>query len=134
LLVSGAWANAQPTGTRTEDWAPPIVPAPHPFTLNSYDVIDAVWLIRRARFLQWWDGTERPRTIVARTVRSVWVDHDPEAYEGHRNRYDILLNGEPADWNNLYVEFGGDMINLRMLYTYRNQQPVPDLPYRLRWP
>ena len=115
-------------------WSVPIVPAPSPFSLNSYDVIDAVWLIRRAGLLQRWDYESRPETVPVRTVESVWNGYDPNAYEGHRNRYSILLNGEPIEWNYLYVEYAGDMINLRMLYTYRNQKPPPDVPYRLRWP
>lgn len=115
-------------------WSAPVVPAASPFSLSSYDVIDAVWLIRRAGFLQRWDYENRPETVAVRTVSSAWVDYDPNAYEGHRNRYTIILNGEPIDWNHIYVEYAGDMLNLRMLYTYRNQKPPPDLPYRLRWP
>ncbi|MFW6292225.1 MAG: hypothetical protein ACOC7V_07825 [Spirochaetota bacterium] len=117
-----------------EPWSEPIVPAASPFSLGSYDVIDAVWLIRRAGFLQRWDYENRPETVAVRTVSSAWVGYDPNAYEGHRNRYTIILNGEPIDWNHLYVEYAGDMLNLRLLYTYRNQKPPPDLPYRLRWP
>jgi len=129
-LLSPVRAPAQDSGP----WQAPIVTAPEPFTLNSYDVIDAVWMIRRARFLQYWDYENRPEIVTARTVQSVPVGFDPNAYEGHQNRYDILLNGEPVDWDHLYIEFGGEMINLRLLYTYRNQKPPPDLPYRLRWP
>lgn len=133
-VVLGASLLFIASPARAEPWRPPIVPAPEPFTLNSYDVIDAVWMLRRVGFLQRWDGHTRPETIAVRTARSVWVAYDPDAYEGHRNRYDILLNGEPIEWDLLYVEYANDMINLRLLYTYRNQQPPPDLPYRLRWP
>ena len=115
-------------------WQPPIVPSYEPFSIGSYDAIDAVWLIRRARFVQYWDHESRPETIRVRTVESVWVAFDPDAYEGHQNRYDVVLNGEPLDWDHTYVEYGGEMINLRLLYTYRNQKPPPDVPYRLRWP
>ena len=122
--------HAQQTGA----WQAPIVPAFEPFTLSSFDVIDAVWLIRRARFLHYWDHENQPEIVTARTVESVWVGYDPDAYEAHRNRYDILLNGRPVDWDHIYVEYAGDMLNLRLLYTYRNQKPPPHLPYRLRWP
>lgn len=115
-------------------WTPPIVPAPEPFSLGAYDAIDAVWLIRRSGALMWWDHENRPQVVNVRTVESFWTGFDPDAYEGHQNRYSILLNGEPIDWDHLYVEYAGDMINLRLLYTYRNQKPPPDLPYRLRWP
>lgn len=112
----------------------PILPAPEPFSLNSYDVIDAVLLLRRVRFLQRWDYESAPETVVVHTARSVHVGFDPDAYYAHQNRYSILLNGEPIDWDHLYVEYAGDMINLRLLYTYRNQKPPPEIPFRLRWP
>ncbi|MFW5783533.1 MAG: hypothetical protein ACOCY8_03340 [Spirochaetota bacterium] len=134
LAVGGVGGAAAQTLTNEGRWTAPIVPAPRPFTLNSYDVIDAVWLLRRVRFVQWWDYENRPETIAVERVRSVWVDYNPNAYEGHRNRYDIELNDEPIDWDHIYVEYDGDMINLRVLYTYRNQQPAPDVPYRLRRP
>ena len=115
-------------------WVGPILPPNEPFTLNSYDFIDAVAMIRRARKLLYWDHSTRPRIVPVRRVESVPVAFDSQAWENHQHRYDILLNGEPIDWDRLYIEYAGDMINLRMLYTYRNQQPPPDLPYRLRWP
>lgn len=117
-----------------EDWDPPLVPAPEPFTLNSYDVIDVVWLLRRSEFVLRWDYESKPTIVTVRSAGSTWVGFDPDAYEGHRNRYTVLLNGSPIDWDHLYVEYDGDMINLRLLYTYRNQKPPPDIPYRLRWP
>ena len=116
-----------------EPWTGPIVPAPEPFTLSSRDVIHAVFLIRRARFLQYWDYESRPRTVPVREAYSVHVGFDPDAYEEYRHRYDIILNGEPMDWEHLYIEYDGDMINLRLLFTYRNQRPVPNIPYRLRY-
>jgi hypothetical protein len=114
-----------------EDWSPPTVPSPLPFSLNSYDVIDAVWMIRRARVLlyRYADGSVEP--IRVRTASSVWIGYDRKAYEGHRNRYDVLLNGEPLDWGNTYIEYDGEMLNMQLLWTYRNQRPVPDVPYRL---
>ena len=132
-------AIAQEPGLPTEPpyegaWHPPIVPAPVPFSLNSYDVIDAVWLLRRVDFVHHWDHESRPRIIPVRTAQSYWVDYDPDAYEAHQNRYSILLNGEPIEWDHIYVEYNHEMVNLRLLYTYRNQKPPPDLPYRLVWP
>ena len=137
---SGSGASESAEGIRgtasgeQEDWDPPLVPASDPFTLSSYDVIDAVWLIRRSEYLLWWDYESRPQTVTIASVQSFWTGYDPDAYEGHQNRYSILLNGKPIDWDHLYVEYDGDMLNLRLLYTYRNQKPPPDLPYRLRWP
>ncbi len=72
------------------------------------------------------------RTIVrVRSVRSVWVDFNPHAYENHQNRYDVELNGESLDWDHLFIEYDGKMVNLRLLFTYRNQQPVPNVQYRI---
>jgi hypothetical protein len=127
-------SDAGPDPSAHAPWTAPIVPAPEPFTLNSYDAIDAAWMLRRVGFVQLWDYESRPETIAVESARTVWVDYNPNAYEGHQNRYDVLLNGEPVDWNRTYIEYDNDMINLRLLYTYRNQKPPPDLPYRLRWP
>ena len=70
-------------------------------------------------------------TIPVRSVQSVWIDFDPEAYENHQNRYDVELNGEPMDWDHLFIEYDGTMVNLRLLFSYRNQQPVPHVRYRI---
>jgi hypothetical protein len=125
LTISVSGLFAQPWESRA-----PILPAPEPFSLNSYDVIDAVWMIRRSFALVYDDGETR-RTVPVRVVRSVWVGFDPDAYENHQNRYDIELNGEPLDWDHLYIEYAGDLVNLRLLFTYRNQQPIPDVQYRI---
>ena len=108
-----------------------MLPAPEPFTLNSHDVIDAVWMIRRSFALVYRSGEGTRRTVPVRSVESVWAGFNPDAYENHQNRYDILLNGEPLDWDHLYIEYAGSLVNLRLLYTYRNQQPIPDVQYRL---
>ena len=109
----------------------PILPAPDPFTLNSYDVIHAVLMIRQAPALLR-VGDDGSRTIVpVRSTRSVWVNFNPDAYGNHQNRYDVELNGEPLDWDHLFIEYAGSMVNLRLLFTYRNQQPVPDVQYRV---
>lgn len=126
LLASVPGVQAGP-----QDWDPPIVPAPEPFSLSSRDAIHAVLLIRQVGLLQWWDGESRPVIVPVDEVYSVHVGFDPDAYEGHQNRYDLMLNGEPLDWDHLYIAYDEDVLNLRLLYTYRNQQPIPDVPYRL---
>lgn len=108
----------------------PRLPAPEPFSLNSYDAIQAVLMIRQAPALLRADD-DGTRTIVAvASVRSVWIDFNPEAFVNHQNRYDLELNGEPLDWDHLFIEFAGSMVNLRLLFTYRNEHPVPDVRYR----
>lgn len=133
-LLLSAWGIALiAVPAAAEDWNPPIVPAPEPFSVNSRDALEAIALIRRVGLMQWWDGSSRPRIVAVREIYSIHVGFDPDAYEGHQNRYDLVLNGEPIDWDQLYIEYDGEMLNLRLLYTYRNQEPIPDLPYRLRW-
>ncbi len=113
-----------------EDWEPPLVPSPVPFTVNSYDAIDAVRLIWRVGLLQYRYADGSTRIVPVESVRSYWAGFDPQAYENHQNRYDLLLNGEPIDWGNLFLLYNGEMINLQLLYTYRNQRPVPEVRYR----
>jgi len=129
LFIAGpATSN---TAAQSWDQAAPFPPASEPFTLNSYDVIQAVLMIRREPALLRADD-DGSRTIVpVRSVRSVWVNLDPEAYENHQNRYDVELNGDLLDWDHLFIEYGGTMVNLRLLFTYRNQQPIPDVRYRV---
>jgi hypothetical protein len=116
-----------------QPWTGPIVPSPEPFSLSARDATHAIALIRRVGLLQWWDGESRPRTVAVRQVYARQVGYNPDAYERHRERFDLVLNNEPLDWDHLYIAYDEDVLNLRLLYTYRNQQPVPDVPYRLRW-
>ena len=108
----------------------PILPAPAPFSLNSRDAIHAVNMILREPALMRVADDGSRAIVPVRSCRSVWIDFNPDAYENHQNRYDLELNGERLDWDHLYIEYDGDMINLRILFTYRNQQPVPVVKYR----
>ena len=137
LLLGGSvilllvWPVTSSLAAQSWERSAPILPAPEPFTLNSYDVIHAVLMIRGEPALLRVDD-EGARTIVpVRSIRSIWVDLNPDAYANHQNRYDVELNGEPLDWDHLFIEYAGSMINLRLLFTYRNQQPVPDVQYRV---
>lgn len=107
--------------------------ASEPFSLSGYDASHAVAMISRARILQHWDGKNRPQNVGVETVRAIFVGFDLSAFEGHQERYDVELNGARLDWDHTYIEYDGDMLNLRLLFTYRNQHPVPDAPYRLRY-
>ncbi len=105
-------------------------PAPEPFNVNGYDAMQAVALIRRAGLLI--RRTGRSREIVAvRSVEAVETDRAETMPELHRRRFDVLLNGEPLEWSTHYVEYGGRMVNLQILFTYRNQRPVPSAPFYL---
>ena len=117
----------------TQDWrrdGPPY-PAYVPFSLNSYDVIHAVLMIRREFALIHVDEDGHTAILPVHNVHSYWVGFDPDAFENHQNRYDVMLNGEPLDWDHTYIEYDGDMVNLRILFTYNNQRPMPDVEYRV---
>ena len=109
-----------------------IVPNPEPFTLNAYDATQALFLVRRARLLQQWGPGSERRNIFVRDVRAVWVLDDPDApTQALRPRYDLEVNGAPLDWQRTYIEYGGSMVNLRLLFTYRNQHPPDLLRFRI---
>lgn len=146
LALNGAAqeADAPPGGDRTSDDgvfaprppepAPPkelrgraIVPNPAPFTLNSYNVLQAVALIRRVGFLQVWDGEGFPETLAVDSVRSSPVGTESDTTPARRSRYTVLVNGEALDWDHTFIHYDGRMMNLRLLYSYRNQHPPEDL-------
>jgi hypothetical protein len=133
----GAPAAADRTGLPPDAIEPPawprssaIWPAPEPFSLNGYDALQAMALIRRAGLLVERTGEGR-RTVVVDSVDAVPAEPLPEYPPGHRDRWDLVLNGEAISWDTLYVEYGGQLLSLRLLFTYRNQRPVPDIPYVL---
>jgi hypothetical protein len=64
-------------------------------------------------------------------VEAVETERVEKMPELHRRRFDIILNGEPLEWSSHYVEYGGRMVNLQILFTYRNQRPVPAVPFYL---
>jgi len=113
-----------------------IVPVPEPFTLNAYDAVQAIWMIRRARLLQHETGRRnRPEIVPVHEVRGVFVGEDEDAVVPfERRRYDLLLNGEPLDWDNLYIKYGGRMVSLRALFSYRNQHPQTPPDYLVPLP
>ena len=108
-----------------------ILPNPEPFSLNAYDAVSAVALIERAGFLQLWDGSGLPETVAVTEAEAVYIGTDEEAVPAQRNRYDIVVNGELLDWQRTYVEYGGRMVSVRLLFTYRNQHPPAYLRYMI---
>ncbi len=114
-----------------------IHPAPRPFTLNSYDAIQAVWMIRRAGLLMHHpQGQHRGQILAIRhplDVRAVPAGTDENAPgEHHRERWDITIDDTPLDWPNTFIRYGGRMVNLQALFTYRNQEVPPELRLRLQ--
>ncbi|MEX2444182.1 MAG: hypothetical protein WD492_11275 [Alkalispirochaeta sp.] len=107
-----------------------IYPAPEPFTLNGYDALQAMAMIRREGLLIERTGSGR-EIVVVDSIEAVPADPVEEYPPQHRQRWDLLLNGEPLRWDSTYIEYGGRLLSLRLLFTYRNQRPVPDIPYVL---
>jgi len=70
--------------------------------------------------------------VAVRELWAVFKGVDPTAFAGHRRRYDLVLNGAPLDWDHLFIAYGSGLINLRLLFTYRNQYPPANLLYRIR--
>ena len=123
-LASGT-VFANPGGNRYA------LPAPEPFSLNGYDTIQAVSVLQRAGLVRVVDEDGRPRTVAVRDVHAVLTGVDEHAAPAYRLRYDIVLNGEPLEWDKTYVEYGRRMVNMKLLFTYRNQVPSSSVPYHI---
>ncbi len=139
LLAAAAAVLWAPTATaqevfpqRVPERSSVIVPAPQAFTLNAYDATQALWLVRRSPLLQRWVPGEPRRNIMVREVRAVLVAIDEDApTPALRPRYDLWVNGAPLDWDHTFIEYGRSMVNLRLLFTYRNQYPPTALRFRI---
>ncbi len=109
--------------------------SPEPFSVNEYDVVQALWMLRRARLLIQLEPNGERSIVPVRNVEAVtavYIGTDPDAPgPQHEERYDIILNGEPLDWANTYIRYNNRMVNLQALFTYRNQLPESGLPLYL---
>lgn len=108
-----------------------IFPAPRPFTLNIYDARMAEALLERVGLVELRTGEDSTRIVKVRKVRIEYVAENPELPEPYRKRFDIRLNGRPLEWNKTYIKYDFRMVNMRLLFTYRNERPVPNVPYYL---
>ena len=92
-----------------------------PFSLNAYDAVHALYLLRRTLFLRVRRRSGQLETVRIREVRALRLKDAPNPLTPfERKRYDILVNGERIDWANSFIEYDEREINLRLLYTYRN--------------
>lgn len=100
---------------------PPELPGPdEPFAVMGYDAVQAVWMLRRAQFIQIVEPDESRRTIWIREARVVKVA--PKLYT-------IYINGDPLDWDRSYIRYSNRMQNLRLLFSYRNQPHPMEQPF-----
>ncbi len=105
-----------------------LVPAPDPFSLDTESAIFCINLLKGNRFLEKSMETEEYRVVQVETVWSWFLAYDEGYPEGHRLRYDIIVNGETLDWERSYIEYGTDIVNLKILFLYRNQHPREGSP------
>lgn len=108
-----------------------LLPASEPFTLNLYDAQMAKALLWRVGMVEVRNGANSTRLIKVEKVRIEYVAINTELPEPFQKRFDIRLNGHALEWNKTYIEYDFRMVNMRMLFTYRNERPVPNVPYYL---
>jgi len=128
-LLGAVCFSAGPEIYAQEAGSSRLLPVPEPFTLNWYDALTAAAMLRRVGFVELYTDNDSYRIIKVLTVRIVEAGRDPGLPDPYQARYDLLLNGRPVDWHHTYIEYNFRMVNLGMLFTYRNQRPVPDIPY-----
>ena len=100
-----------------------IISGPEPFSLDGGSAIYCIHLLKTVRFFELRDENGKSEIVNVETVWSWFLEYDEEFPEGYRKRYDIIVNGSALDWDNSFIEYGGEMINLRLLFLYRNQHP-----------
>ncbi len=100
-----------------------ILPGPKPFSLDAKSAIYCINILKGNRLIEKKNGSSKSTIVEVHTVWSFFLGLEENYPEGHRLRYDIIVNGTPLDWDNSFIEYGGEMINLRLLFLYRNQYP-----------
>ena len=103
---------------------------PQPFSLDARSAIYCIEILKNTPFIEVKDETGASTVVKVGTVWSLFLGIDEQFPEGCRRRYDIIVNGEALDWKNSFIEYGGEMLNLHLLFLYRNQHPGQDLEYR----
>jgi hypothetical protein len=106
-----------------------IIPGPEPFSLDAASAIYCINLLKNNRYLEKNGVYGKYGIVEVKTVWSWFLEYDESYPEGYRKRYNIIVNGTPLDWDNSYIEYGGEMLNLRLLFLYRNQYPPESLDY-----
>lgn len=108
-----------------------IVPGPDPFTLDALSAIYCIGLLKENSLILIKEPSGKSSILKVRTVWSIPAGSEESYPSGHKDRFNIIVNGDPLDWDNCFISYGGDLINLRLLFTYKNQYPPEGLEYRL---
>lgn len=129
FLILGSQVAAQ--NDRAPETAPDsiIVPGPDPFSLDATSAIYCIDLLKNNRFIEIKNKTGKNEIVKIHTVWSIFLNLDKNYPEGHQRRYEIIVNGTPLDWDKSFIEYGGKMLNLHLLFLYRNQYPPRGLDY-----
>lgn len=106
-----------------------IVPEPQPYSIDALSAMYCIDLLKNNPFIETRDSDGKSSIVRVKKVWSYFLSFDETYPEGHRRRYDIIVNESPMDWDNSFIEYGGDMLNLRLLFLYRNQYPSQGLLY-----
>lgn len=109
-----------------------VIPAPEPFTVDAYSAVQIIAMLKRVGLIEIRQATAKPEIVAVLRVWAVPAGEIATYPPGHRRRYDIVLNGSPIDWDHAFIAYDQGMVNLRALFTYRNQYPPSSLV--LQWP
>ncbi|MDC7226937.1 MAG: hypothetical protein PQJ61_09255 [Spirochaetales bacterium] len=107
-----------------------IIPGSAPFSLDAESAVYCINMLKNNRYLERVEGSVEYKIIEVEEVWSWFLSWDERYPEGHRRRYDIIVNGDSLDWDKSFIEYGGEMLNLRLLFLYRNQYPPEGIDYR----
>lgn len=127
ILNTQLWAQDSAASSTAADNI--ILENPDPFSLDAESAVYCINLLKNNRFIEKKDESGKYKIIEVNTIWSWFLDFDESYPEGHRRRYDIIVNETPLNWDNSYIEYGSEMINLRLLFLYRNQYPPKSLEY-----
>ncbi len=128
-LILGSQLEAQNNSAPETGPDSLIIPGPAPFTLDATSAIYCIDLLRENRFIEIKNDNGKTEIVKVHTVWSIFLGLDKNYPAGHNRRYDIIVNGTPLDWDKSFIEYGGDMLNLHLLFLYRNQHPPRGLEY-----
>ena len=129
FLILGSQIYTQ-NGTNQESRSDSIIiPEPDPFSLDASSAVYCIDLLKKSQFIETRGRNGKSVIVKVNKVWSFFLGFDEKYPEGHRRRYDIIVNEAPLDWDNSFIEYGTEMLNLRLLFLYRNQYPSSDLFY-----
>ena len=110
--------------------SPFIYPTPEPFSFSWRDARTLVSLLRRGeRIVELVDGVRT--TVVVEDVAVSEIEPFEALPGPHRRRWQITVNGKQPVWTDTYISYEGRLVNVQLLFTYRNQRPLPDVPYTI---